>query len=96
MGDPVNHPPHYLAHPSGIECIEVTEHMTFPLGSAIKYIWRADHKGGVDDLRKAVWYLTREIARRHALDPPPRAEEHPPPGGTSNTTPTPSTGAAHD
>ena len=62
--DPVNHPEHYL-HPSGVECIQITEHMSFCLGNAIKYIWRADHKGdAINDLRKAVWYLEREITRR--------------------------------
>ena len=63
--DSVNHPPHYLAHPSGIECIQITEHMGFNLGNAVKYIWRADAKGdAITDLRKAVWYLEREIAKR--------------------------------
>jgi hypothetical protein len=65
--DMVNHPPHYTAHPSGVECIQVVEHMGFNLGNAIKYIWRADAKGdAVEDLRKAVWYLDREIQRRGA------------------------------
>src|SRR5581483_2936486 len=40
--DMVNHPPHYTSHPSGVECIQVTEHMNFCLGNAIKYLWRAD------------------------------------------------------
>lgn len=62
--DEVNHPLHYTSHPSGVECIDVTEHMSFNLGNAIKYIWRADLKGGVVDLQKAVWYLQREIARK--------------------------------
>lgn len=62
--DPVNTPSHYMSHPSGIECIQVTEHMGFCLGNAIKYIWRAGLKGGaVEDLKKARWYLDREIAR---------------------------------
>lgn len=63
--DPVNYPAHYTEHPSGIECIQVTEHMGFCLGNAVKYIWRADLKGSaVEDLRKAVWYIEREIERR--------------------------------
>jgi hypothetical protein len=63
--DPVNHPAHYTSHPSGVECITVTEHMGFNLGNAVKYIWRADLKGnGLEDLRKARWYIEREIARR--------------------------------
>ena len=62
--DMVNHPPHYTSHPSGVECIQVTEHMNFCLGNAVKYVWRADSKNGVEDLRKAAWYIEREIARR--------------------------------
>jgi hypothetical protein len=63
--DMVNHPKHYTAHPSGVECIQITEHMTFCLGNAMKYIWRADLKAdAIEDLRKAVWYIEREIARR--------------------------------
>ena len=63
--DPVNHPSHYTNHPSGIECIEITEHMNFCIGNAIKYAWRAGLKGdAIEDLKKAVWYLNREIDRR--------------------------------
>lgn len=64
VADPVNHPPHYTNHPSGVECIQVTEHMNFCLGNAMKYIWRADLKGEIEDLQKAIWYLNREIERR--------------------------------
>ena len=65
MTDLVNHPPHYKSHPSGVECIQVTEHMNFCLGNAVKYIWRADLKGdSIQDLEKAAWYLDREIERR--------------------------------
>lgn len=62
--DPTN-PAHYRAHPSGVECITVTEHMGFNLGNAIKYIWRAGEREAktIEDLRKAVWYVEREIAR---------------------------------
>ncbi len=60
----VNHPPHYTSHPSGIETIQITEHMGFCLGNAIKYILRSELKGKkVEDLEKAVWYINREIAR---------------------------------
>jgi len=62
--DNVNHPSHYKNHPSGIECIEVTQHMNFNLGNAVKYIWRAGEKGKlVEDLEKAIWYLKQEIKR---------------------------------
>lgn len=70
MNDPVNHPPHYTSHPSGIECIQVTEHMGFNLGNVIKYLWRSDEKGSpIEDLEKAAWYLNREIARRKGMSP---------------------------
>ena len=63
--DLVNHPPHYTAHSSGVECIQITETMNFCLGNAIKYIWRADLKhDAIEDLKKAVWYVNREIERR--------------------------------
>jgi hypothetical protein len=63
--DPVNHPSHYTAHPSGVECITVTEHMGFNVGNAVKYLWRADEKGNaLEDLAKAGWYVQREIQRR--------------------------------
>jgi hypothetical protein len=72
MSDPVdlvNHPPHYTSHPSGIECIQVVEHMGFNLGNAIKYIWRADEKGDfISDLAKARWYIDREISRRQVAE----------------------------
>jgi hypothetical protein len=63
--DLVNHPPHYTSHPSGIECIQITEHMNFCLGNAVKYIWRAGlkNKNTVEDLQKAIFYLNREISR---------------------------------
>lgn len=61
--DPVKAPKHYTQHPSGVECIEITEHMGFCLGNAVKYIWRANLKGGLEDLRKAEWYIQREITR---------------------------------
>jgi len=65
MVDNVNHPNHYNGHPSGIECIQITEHMGFNLGNAIKYVWRADLKNdAIEDLKKAAWYINREIYKR--------------------------------
>ena len=62
--DPVDHPAHYTGHPSGVECITVTEHMNFNVGNAVKYLWRAGRKGdALTDLRKAAWYVSREIER---------------------------------
>jgi hypothetical protein len=63
MTDNVNHPKHYNSHPSGVECITVVEHMNFNLGNAVKYLWRTDHKNGLEDLKKARWYIDREIQR---------------------------------
>ena len=61
----IEHPKHYMSHPSGIECIQITRHMGFNLGNAIKYIWRADLKNdAIEDLKKAVWYLQDEIKKR--------------------------------
>jgi hypothetical protein len=62
MTDPVNNPVHYTDHPSGIECIQITEHMNFNLGNAIKYILRAGKKDLlVQDLKKAIECLQRDI-----------------------------------
>lgn len=65
--DMVNHPPHYTGHPSGVECIEVTEHLPFCLGNAFKYLFRRDAKGNQrENLEKALWYIRREAdAREH-------------------------------
>lgn len=64
MSDMVNHPSHYTSHPSGVEAIEVTRHMNFNLGNAMKYIWRAGLKqDAVEDLKKAAFYINDEIER---------------------------------
>lgn len=69
--DPVSHPSHYTSHPSGIECIEIARHYDFCLGNVIKYIWRAglkkdpslsDAAKELEDLKKAQWYLSKEIS----------------------------------
>ena len=61
----VNHPKHYNEHPSGVECIDIVEHFNFNLGAVIKHVWRAGlkTKDPLEDLRKAQWYITREIER---------------------------------
>ena len=74
--DPVHHPAHYNAHPSGVECIAIAEHMNYCLGQVLKYIWRAGLKdGAVQDLEKARWYLDREIDRIQRPDPDPKGVE---------------------
>lgn len=65
--DPVNHPAHYTI--GAIEVIDALEawELGFHLGNAVKYIARAAHKGSLlEDLRKARWYLDREISRIEA------------------------------
>lgn len=73
--DAVNHPPHYtwLEEKCGIEVIDITRHMDFCLGNAVKYILRAGrkpiqsenksdfHAGAIQDLKKAVWYINDKI-----------------------------------
>ena len=64
MSDLVNHPTHYNSHPSGVEAIEITQHMNFCKGNAMKYLWRAgikDSQKEIEDLRKAIWYIEKEI-----------------------------------
>lgn len=63
--DPVNHPAHYTAY-AGIEVIQLTEHLNFCRGNAVKYIARAglkDKNKEIQDLEKAMWYVQREIER---------------------------------
>ncbi len=68
MSEKVNHPRHYTSHPSGVEAIDIVEPLTFNVGNAIKYVFRAGLKGDVaEDLRKALWYLRRELKRLGAL-----------------------------
>ena len=67
--DFVNHPPHYQTK-NGLETIDVIEAFTEDLtgaeatntGNVIKYICRWKHKNGLEDLKKARWYLDRLIA----------------------------------
>lgn len=71
MTDNVNHPPHYNSSKAEcpgcerrIECIDITRHMNFNIGNAFKYLWRFEHKGGVEDLKKAIWYIQNEIDKK--------------------------------
>lgn len=70
MNEAVEHPTHYTAHPSGVECIQITEHYNFCVGNAIKYLWRCGLKQeankdpvekSIEDLQKSIWYINREI-----------------------------------
>ena len=70
--DNVNHPSHYswLKDQCGIEVIDVTRHLDFDLGNAVKYILRAgkkkdgslnDKEKTIEDLKKAIWYINDKI-----------------------------------
>jgi hypothetical protein len=66
QADPVNHPPHYTQ--GEIECIDAIRaalgregFVAYCRGNAIKYLWRCEHKGGMEDWRKADWYINRAI-----------------------------------
>ena len=70
--DRVSHPKHYtwLKEKCGVEVIDITRHMDFCLGNAVKYLLRAGHKTEqgytdrektIEDLRKAVWYINDKI-----------------------------------
>lgn len=73
--DMVNHPPHYKRY--SIECIEITEHLSFCLGNAVKYIYRAGEKGdAVEDFKKAIWYLNRAELNGEDFSDFPRAEKN--------------------
>lgn len=74
--DRVNHPSHYMKHPSGIECIDVTRHYDFCIGNAIKYLWRSGLKSEegmedidkqIEDLQKAIWYINDKINQLNNL-----------------------------
>jgi hypothetical protein len=72
--DSVKHPSHYHAQ-SGIEVIDAIEawELSFALGNVVKYVARAGHKDPakrVEDLRKAQWYLERELASLNACAEP--------------------------
>ncbi len=65
MADNVNKPPHY--NQSGIECIDAIQAATddgfeyYLQGNILKYLWRYRYKNGIEDLKKAQWYLNKLI-----------------------------------
>lgn len=62
MNNDAINPKHYTQHPSKIECIEITRHLSFNRGNAIKYLWRCGKKDEVQqELQKALWYLKDEL-----------------------------------
>lgn len=80
--DMVNHPAHYTNGPKHaacgepIECIDLVELLPYNVGAAMKYLWRHPYKGApIQDLRKAAWYIQREIDRRNALEQMPKVDQ---------------------
>lgn len=65
MADNVNHPAHYVGFSNGAEVIDITENLSFNLGNVVKYVARAGRKTADprEDLRKAKFYLDRELYR---------------------------------
>lgn len=64
--DPVDHPSHY--NYAGIECIDAIKaalgsdgFKDYMMGNVLKYSWRYKYKNGLEDLKKARWYLDRTI-----------------------------------
>lgn len=72
MSDNVNHPSHYTS--GDIECIDAIRAALgekfegFLIGNVIKYCWRHDHKNGLEDLKKAQWYLEKAISEYEKRD----------------------------
>lgn len=65
MPESIDHPAHYNV--GNVEVIDAIESwgLGFNLGNVVKYVARADHKGvALEDLKKAMWYLDREIQFR--------------------------------
>lgn len=64
--DPSVNPKHYQNHPSGIQAIQITEHMSANVAQVVQYLWRLGLKGNdtiLSDLRKSVWFCNRELMR---------------------------------
>ncbi len=88
MVDMVNHPPHYTR--GGVECIDALASATAGLegldavctANAIKYLWRWKQKNGVEDLRKAQWYINKLIETSVVPQPDPLRRASPNPGQT--------------
>ena len=60
--DPIN-PSHYTSHPSGIECIEISKHLSGCLAQAFQYVWRCGQKDDpVQELKKAIWFIEAELS----------------------------------
>jgi len=62
--DPSVNPSHYQKHASGLQAIQITEHMSGNVAQAVQYLWRLGLKNdALSDLRKSVWFCNRELMR---------------------------------
>lgn len=73
MADMVNHPSHYET--GKFECIDVMEEtqgkeatMDFCICNALKYLYRHKRKNGVEDIKKAKWYINKYLELRERSD----------------------------
>ena len=81
MTDNVNHPKHYTQ--GGVECIDALAAATINLqgldavctANAIKYLWRWGQKNGVEDLKKARWYIDILVKENEVVEDKTQAEE---------------------
>ena len=67
--DAIN-PPHYQGFSNGAQVVDITEHLSFNRGSAVKYLARAGKKDPakeIEDLEKSLWYTQRELDRLKGL-----------------------------
>lgn len=59
--DMVDHPPHCAGHPSGVECIELAQHLPFCLGTAFAYLFLREESGDVrENLHAALWHVRKQ------------------------------------
>lgn len=76
--DEINSPKHYATHESGVEAIDICECLGFNVGCAFKYLFRRElkHESPVTDLKKALWYIRREL-ENYGGGPTPSALSEP-------------------
>ena len=80
--DMVNHPPHYETSLPGVESIDIVEDFTknlsgfegFCEGNVLKYLCRWKYKNGLEDLKKAQWYMDKLVSTVEKSDKKTRIE----------------------
>ena len=72
--DNVNFPRHYNSAESRctcgrqIQCIDIVRNLNFNIGNTIKYLWRYEHKNGIEDLKKAIDYTEKAVVKNKKLN----------------------------